>query len=381
MNRVILFLLLLTACIEPYEFNRENSDSELVIEAYISDISYNESLLAPSNGRYFIVKLKFTRPVDQLQRDRVTPFADVKVIDDLGNEWQYYENTREWGTYVLADKDFKACHDRMYKLQITTHDEIISGGELVYESAWEKLPSSTSSPVEEIWFEEGERKTYIYPAGEREVGEEKFINVLTTVPPNSDGQVRYYKWQYSPMWVWEAPLAEGEALKPFRKCWVTSPLYLNSYALEEALGNGGHKILFDLDVVQNRRLFKNFSVLVFQQMLSKDYFYFCELMQDQTKPNGIFDTPPANLPTNFICLTDPTKTPLGYFGVVNETTRRWYLNIDDLSYFVEDYDRKECLVRYNRPEDPPDYAPECLNCLENTDGDATLNKPDWWIER
>ena len=288
---------------------------------------------------------------------------------------------KTWGTYVLPDKDFKACEDRMYKLHITTHDEIVSGGEVVYESAWEKLPVTSAGPVEEIWFEEGERKTYIYPAGEREVSDEKFINVLTTVPVSSGGEVRYYKWQYSPMWIWEAPLAEGEELKPFRKCWITSPLYLNSYSLEEAIGGGGNKILFDLDVVQNRRLFKNFSVLVFQQMLSKDYFFFNELMQDQAKPNGIFDTPPANLPSNFTCVSDPSKTPLGYFGVVNESARRWYFNIDDLSYYVEDYDRKECLVTYNRPEDPPDYAPECLNCLENTDGNATLTKPDWWIEK
>ena len=62
MDRFILFLLLLTACIEPFEFNRENLDSELVIEAYISDISYSESLLAPSNGRYFMVKVEIYPP-------------------------------------------------------------------------------------------------------------------------------------------------------------------------------------------------------------------------------------------------------------------------------------------------------------------------------
>lgn len=373
-------LLLLTACLEPFEFNRNNLDPQLVIEAYISDMSYNESLQAPSNGRYFIVKLRFSQPVDKLQGERITPFADIKIIDDVGNEWLYYENTREWGTYVLPDKDFKACNDRMYKLQITTHDEIISGGEIVYESSWEELPSATPDPVEEIWFEEDERKTYFYPAGEREVGDEKIIKVFTSIPENSDGQVRYYKWHYAPMWVYEASLATGEELSPFKKCWITSPLYLKDYTLEEDVVGGVDKELFTLDVVENRRVFNNFSVLILQQKVSKDYFYFNELTQEQSKPNGIFDPPPANLPGNFSCLTDPTKKPVGYFGVVNESAKRWYFNKDDLSYYVENFLRRECLVRYNRPEDPPDYAPECLNCLENTDGDATLTQPSWWIE-
>jgi hypothetical protein len=380
MNRVFIILLLLTSCIEPFEFNRNNLDPQLVIEAYISDISYNESLQAPSNGRYFIVKLKFTRPVDKFHGDRITPFAEVKIIDDLDNEWMYYENTREWGTYILPDKDFEACNDRMYKLQITTHDELISGGELVYESDWEKLPSTTPSPIEEIWFEEDERKTYYYPAGEREVGDEKIINISTSIPINSDGQVLYYKWEYSPMWVYEAPLATGELLSPYKKCWITSSLYLNDYALEEDVLGGSDKVLFTLDIVKNRRLFKNFSILIFQQRVSKDYFYFVELMQEQSKSNGIFDTPPANLPTNFTCLNDPSKKPVGYFGVVNESTKRWYFNKDDLSYYVEDYLRKECLVNYGRPEDPLVPAAECLYCLANTDGDATLTKPSWWIE-
>ena len=144
MHRVlIIILLLLTACVETFQFSRDEGDPQLVIEAYVSDLSFNESLQAPSNGRYFVVKLRFTRPVDEHIGERITPFADVKIIDDQGNEWLYYEDTRVWGTYFLLDKDFKACFDRMYKLQITTHDQLISGGEVVYESSWEKLPTAT----------------------------------------------------------------------------------------------------------------------------------------------------------------------------------------------------------------------------------------------
>lgn len=377
MQRVFIILLFLTACVEPFDFSKNNLDPQLVIEAYISDLSYNESLNAPSNGRYFIVKLKFSQPVDKFIGERITPFAEVKLIDDLDNEWAYFENTREWGTYILPDKEFEACNDRMYKLQITTHDYLISRDELVYESGWEKLPLTTSTPAEEIWFEEDETKTYYFPAGEKKIKEEKIINVSTSVPANLDGQERYYKWQFSPMWVYEAPLALGD-LSPYKKCWATSSLYLNQYVLQEDVIGDIDKVLFSLTTEKNNRLYKKFSVLIFQQNVSKDYFYFCELMQEQTKPNGIFDTPPANLPTNFTCLSDPSKKPIGYFGVVNESTRRWYFNIDELSYYVQDNDQEDCLVKYNRPEDPPDYAPECLYCTAYTKGHATLVKPSWW---
>lgn len=379
MNRLYIVLILFTACVESFEFNRNNQDPQLVIESYVSDVSFNESLTAPSDGRYFIVKLKFSRPIDKLHGDRITPFADVKIIDDLGNEWLYYENTRDWGTYILLDKNFKACEDRMYKLQIITHDELISGGELVYESSWEQLPSTNADQVENIWFEEEVKKTYYYPAGEERIRDEDVVNVTTLLPENPNGEARYFKWHFVPMWVYEAPLAVGPLI-PFKKCWVTNPLYLDEYTLQEDAVGGNKKVLFTLDVERNRRIFKNLSVLIIQQRVSKDYFFFCALMQEQTQPNGIFDTPPANLPTNFKCLTDPTKTPLGYFGVVNETTKRWYMNIDDLSYYVDDYLYDQCNIRYNRPEGPPEPAPECLSCTESTYGDATLNKPDWWVE-
>ena len=383
MYRVVFILMLLTACVETFEFSRNNPDPQLVIEAQISDLSYNESLQAPSDGRYFKVKLRFTRPVSEYLGERITPFAEVKIIDDLDNEWMYYENTNEWGTYILPDKDFKACNDRMYKLQITTHDELISGGEQVYESDWEKLPSLAPSPVEQIWFEEDERKIYFYPAERKQIIDEKVVTVSTSIPVNSEGQLRHYKWEYSPMWVYEAPLATGELLSPYKTCWITNPLYLNEFAIEADVHGGQDKELFTLGIdgiVGNRRIFKRFSVLIFQQSVSKEYFNFCKLLKDQSTPSGIFETPPATAPTNFTCLSDPSKKPVGYFGVVNESAKRWYFDKGDLSYYVDDYTLRECLIKYNRPQDPPDPAPECLYCLACVDGDATLTKPSWWID-
>lgn len=373
MNRYFIILLLFTACVEPFDFDRNNSDPQLVIEAYVSDVSYSESLNAPSNGRYFEVKLKWSRPVASNVLDSITPFADVRLIDDENNEWQYHENTSDWGTYIMFDPEFKACEDRQYKLQITLRDDE------VYESNWESLPASKVPPVENIWFKEDDIKVYYYPAGEEKIRSEPVMDVYTELPPNPEGEERFYKWEFTPRWVYEAPLATGP-FAPWKTCWVTDPGYLDEYALQDDYVGGVEKKLFRMRINRNERFYVLFSVLVSQQSVSRDFYFFNQLMAEQTQPNGIFDSPPANLPGNITCITDPSKTPIGYFGVVSESHRRWYFHKDELSYFVEDNSLAECLARYNRPQDDPDPAPECLACTAYTNGDARLTRPDWWPE-
>ncbi|MCV9388656.1 DUF4249 domain-containing protein [Reichenbachiella ulvae] len=373
MKRFLTIILILSGCIEPFEFSRNNEDPQLVVEAFVSDLSYTESLDAPSNGRYFTVKLKVTRPVGPTIQNRVAPFADIKLIDDMDNVWSYVENFNDWGTYVLLDKAFKARIDRSYKLQITMRDG------LIYESDWEKLPNTESCEIEDIWFNEDERKVYEYPAGKQTIVDQKIINVSSSIPINSERDTRYMKWVYAPMWIYEAPLASGP-YSDYKTCWITNDLYLNDYALQEDAVGGFDKVLFTMQTEKNNRIYKNFSVLIYQQYISKDYFYFWKLMKEQSDPNGIFDAPPANLPSNLVCVNDPSKKPIGYFGVVKEKAKRWYFHKGELSYYIEDDLRKECLVKYNRPDDPPDYAPECLSCLAYTKGEATLNRPSWWID-
>lgn len=56
---LLLYSLLAGSCIEPFTFEVKNEEPPLVIESYISDVSYNESLQYPSDGRYFTTKLSF----------------------------------------------------------------------------------------------------------------------------------------------------------------------------------------------------------------------------------------------------------------------------------------------------------------------------------
>ena len=65
LKRIQGFLLAVcvVGCVEPYEFVIENNEPTLVIEAYLSDKSFKETVDYPSDGRYFSVKLTTTTDV------------------------------------------------------------------------------------------------------------------------------------------------------------------------------------------------------------------------------------------------------------------------------------------------------------------------------
>jgi hypothetical protein len=70
-------------CIEPYEFTVKNNNPTLVVEGFISNVSFNESLNFPSDGRYFTVYLRYTSDVIN-KKDEVVKNAVVYLLNDWG---------------------------------------------------------------------------------------------------------------------------------------------------------------------------------------------------------------------------------------------------------------------------------------------------------
>ncbi len=155
---ISLLLLLLSACIEPFDFVVENEQPSLVIEAQISNVSFNETLKYPSNGRYFEVILRYTSDVVNV-RDEVVSGATITLEDDSGLQWSYTESPAGSGHYYLLDDDFKALDNKQYR--VVVH---VSENES-YDSNWEHLPESVTK-MGEICFEEEEILKYVIEAGE-----------------------------------------------------------------------------------------------------------------------------------------------------------------------------------------------------------------------
>lgn len=364
--RNFLYLLPLIAygCVEPYEFRIDNNEPSLVVEGYISTLSFDNYTEYPADGRYFTVKLRLTSDVKNVADEFVTG-ASVKIINDMKQEWTYLESHSSLGTYILDDKNFKAEIGVLYKLQIT-----LSEGK-TYESSWEGLTNETLPAIGNVGFQEVEKQVYVVEAGEEVVTTIKGINVFVELPPHDDDSPIYYKWDFDPTWIYIAPKALH--MSPEKICWATNERYLQHYALQTDYVGGYNKNLFFMETVRNERIFERFSVLVRQSAVSEDFYYFWKEMQEQTQQKGLFDKPPYNLKTNIKSLTGEEKVS-GYFGVVSEQIRRWYFNKDDLSYIIQNTMKADCEVVYG----PGPPAPTCVSCLDYHNGSSTNVKPSWW---
>jgi hypothetical protein len=281
----------------------------------------------------------------------------------LGGQWIYTENKP--GVYLLLDNNFKALPDRKYRLVITEQDN-------VYESRWEQLPSLTPPVMGEIGFIETEKDFFVMEANEWVVRTKKGIEPYVEVPANPTGETIYYRWEYEPTWIYVAPLAARTS--PQGVCWATSSYFLVDYTLQADNVGGYNKPLFFIETVRNVKLFEKFSLLVKQYALNDGDYYFWKEMQERATGVGINEVPPYNLESNYISKTEG-KQVYGYFGVGREQARRWYFTLKDLSYFVENTLKADCLVDYGGPP-----APECTDCRQYTDGDATNQKPVWWVK-
>lgn len=358
----LFFFWLIAGCVEPYEFVVRDEAPSLVVEAYISDKSYRETLLYPSDGRYFTVKLSETSDVTNTRTNPVRE-AKVTLVSGDGEEWTY--ESRGNGIYSLMNIDFKALPGKAYKLEIRLQDE------QVYESSWETLPEIGAQGIGEIDFRETKKQRYVMESGKWKLRTLDYVTVMIQLPGRPTREPIYYRWTYSPMWVYMAPLVPPS--DAVAKCWATDPLYLNGYGLQIDRTGGYQKELFEFPTVRNERIYEKFSVLVTQHAMNEPFHNFWKEMQEQTDAGALTDKPPFNLRTNLTCITSQKKVS-GYFGVTSEEATRWYFDRSALSYQVTNTLLTDCLVVYG----PGPPAEECLDCRAYSFGRATTVRPAWW---
>lgn len=337
----------------------------MVIESYLSDKSYNETLDYPTDGRFFTVRLTLTGDVTNEQSKAVS-HAVVELHSDQDEIWEYLESPMQPGVYALLDNEFKARPGVKYKLRIQLSSEER------YESEWEALPSNAAPAMGNVEFKEIVFQKYAIQANEKVVVSVKGVSVEINVPENRTGSSVYYKWNFVPHWIYIAPLSS--VIHPGHICWATTPNYLRNFAIQQDNVGGYKKRLFQMETIRNERIFEMFSALIIQQAMTEQYFNFWKEMREQNQEDAISDRPLFNLQTNFHSL-DGEKKVSGYFGVVNEQAIRWYFSAKDLTYFVPNTLKPDCEVDYGGAP-----APECFDCRQYSKAEATNVKPSWWTE-
>jgi hypothetical protein len=350
MQRLILFLTVCFSlnCVEPYDFEIPSSLKAVVIEGLITDKSYDDTKAYPSDGRYFQVSLSYSSDVTNTRSEPIENANVVLEVDD-GTEYNFIEEIA--GRYVLLNETFKAVSERQYRLVIRHNGD-------VFTSHWEALPPSQEPAMPPIRFIESSRKV--------ESGEVVGVRTIIDVP--SSESTKYYRWSYAPSWIHTAMLGREQ----LRTCWINSPYYLIDYDVMIDEGKGSTKELFFIDTENNDKIFDLLSILVIQQSVTKDHYYFLEEMKRLNERNGLFDNPPFNLKSNYTSSNEAVMV-VGYFGVVREQAQRWNFNARDVSYQVEDVRYEGCAGCLG-PGCPP---PSCVDCMRYELGEPTRELPAW----
>lgn len=353
-----IFFLITNSCVELYDFKPKEAEQYLVVEGFISNISYRESTEMPQDPRFFTVKLRYTSVVSNVE-DAMINDATVSLIDESGSEWFYQLNyVNEEFVYELHLTEFKAIEDVNYKLHI-----VLNNGE-VYESEFSKMPEDY--PMGELSYVETQKNLPKYVAGELQLITVNGVDLNIDIK-QSDALVNF-RWDFFPSYIFVAPNAPETA--PYKTCWVNDGNYLKDYQLYRSSGNSIQHNLTFIETSSNERIAHELTIFVRQQVLNNDSYLFWQDIKDQLDTGSLFDAPPYNVRTNIKSIGHE-KPAFGYFNVVRESGKRFYLTPADLSYSVS-------FTVYCDDFPPPFEANVCVNCMAVSNGRPSMEKPNWW---
>ncbi len=364
MHRIlyILFLLVLTACIDPIEFDADNEPPRVVIEGVISNISMNERASLPEDATPFYVKVQYTGPVNN-ERNPLVTNALVELHDDMGSSWSYAPDP-ETGLYFMPFDEFAAQDGRSYFIEVT-----MPTGE-VYRSEPEQMRTAPS--LESVDYSLTSRLEAVDVGGEIVFQEQEGLILSAEVPEHDADEQYYYRYKVKPSWVYVAPLPPDNS--PVKTCYVTNIYYFQKIITQRDASGGYPLDLFFLETVGNLRLLDDFTTYVTQYSMTRESYEFWEQLALQQESGGnIFDPPPFELTSNLYNVNNPDEKVSGFFSVVHESSVRWYINESELPYRVD--------PGIERCASFP-VTDDCVSCLRYRGGSSsnTTEKPSWWRE-
>jgi hypothetical protein len=361
----VLLLLLLVgvwSCIDPFappEIN--NTRQYLVFDGFVNTNGTDTS--------WFM--LSATQNLNDPSRPSYQMDATLSVEGDKGVTYPFSPHPSLPGTYFRAPEAFDLSQN--YRLNI-----LLNGNH--YQTDWQKFQASP--PIDSVTYE-------------IKNGEGVQIYVHTHDPSNAS---KFYKWSFEETWEYHAPLFSSlevigrsivDRVVPINRCWSSATatninLFTTANLSRDLVAY--HPINY-VSAATNKLLY-GYSILVHQQVLSREGFdYFNELAKNNETNGSIFDPFPSQLTGNIHCLTDPDEKVFGFFrGGTVQSQRifiREYLGRGPQCFQVDTLTRAEVfesgnLIAYELPEMPLNYvtaAPFCLDCREMG---GTILRPWFW---
>ena len=304
---ITLLLLTLSGCIEEFEADISDEDSDLlVVEGAICSSQLNKFILSR------------TQPVNTSHVPRMVTGAKVSVRGTDGSDFTMQEADGYYTCWIDA-----LSPDVDYYLHIETDGE-------VYES----------DPQKPLRTEKIEEVTIV-----QETPESNIDVLVTPEAPFDPTKANYYSWTYNETWEVHPDYTtviyfDIKTMEPIydphqfpTRGWknVSSSSILVGSSLSYEAQHIRQVKLYDIDRT-NERMFFRYSGLVQQRAVSKaEYEYHLARRQASSEMGGLFTPLPSALPTNVHCLTSD-KHVIGYVGCsLNTSAYRFFLESTDYS--------------------------------------------------
>jgi len=375
----ILFSLLCSGCIEPFEPEIEENNQVMVIDGNINDSDSIQTITVTTSSPY--------------NSPRFQPVSGcvVRVEDDAGNGVIFLENGD--GIYQThLDPGFMEV-DRAYKVQVFTPDE------KTYESEYDSL--FTCASIDDLSY-----RLEVQPTSDPQIsyyGIRFYVDVLGSMEDS-----RNYMWTFEETWEYHSTyiiqyIYDGKTfldytpqLHDLQICYLTDSLKNFEVGTTTQLErNEIHQQPLYFVTNQSPRLHYGYSLLVRQHSLSYNAYLYWQKMRSQAgDTGGLFETQPSSSKGNIYNVNDPEEKVLGYFFVsqVREKRITEYERLDfpiaefdcpldtafSLDDFFQDYPYYMFSLSPFGRGAPFGYSmKECHDC---TYRGGVTTKPDYWNE-
>lgn len=362
------------SCIEEYTPEIDDYDNQLVVDGLITN--YNEP---------YTIKLSKTSP---LNNPEITPFegANVAVEDSEGNIHSF----PEIDPGIYQNDEFTGQPGTSYRVLITTTEGKI------YQSSFQQL--LTSVPIDSV-YAEIEYKPTSDPNYD-EIGYQFYVS--THDPENTH---TYYLWRleetykfnsdYTLEYTYNGSIEPYPWPMEFYTCWATKNVEeiflfdastLNSVTLQN--------IPLNYVNTETKKLTIKYSLLTNQYTINEETYNFFKAVKEINAGGELFySTQPYQIKGNIECISNPNEKVLGLFWVAGKTAQRIFVNRPLLVSFYYD----KCTINTQgvpfignySPSDWPIYL--TINehgdlgivgrgCVDCTQKDGSLEKPNFWID-
>ncbi|MEE9364254.1 MAG: DUF4249 domain-containing protein [Cellulophaga sp.] len=311
-----LFLLIISGCVEPYEYNSENFKKMIIINASLTDVLKKQK-----------VSISHSSPLTKTSANPESG-AQILIIDDSQNQFYFEEQTP--GEYI-SKVLFSAKLGTSYTLKIT-----LKNGKK-YSSKLEKL-NIKSNPINLT------TSNWLNNSNTRGAA----ILVDSKNPTNSS---KFYRYEYDetykiivPFWRnyklvndytshCAVKLVPKPATDPIlRVCYNTNSSFniiqTNTIELTEDYVKD---FVVRFIPITNTIIAHRYSILVKQHVISRDAYTYYELLKKISSQSNIFSQLQSGfVQGNMFSVDDSNELVIGFFEVSSEVSKRIYFNFDEL---------------------------------------------------